>query len=462
VDLVMDKTASGSDSFWRVVPTADFSVVHGVNSPSPTFNLLGTTVAGVVQATRPIVELIGPSRRMPPVVTTADQLLDPSGRIDADWKVSGRSCTIQPGVTLDFGEGFGLRVQHNLIALGTEQDSIRFTGDNWEGVQLFPEAGTRARFAHCVFGGLRNNGAALNYFGGSSSLVTEVRNSTFRNGNNGYAIYAEFGKLEAVGILIDGGQIGIHGADLSQLVLEDFVIRGSSGFGLELFDCPLEEPSSLRKGLVAGNGSTGIQLDDCSGLLDRVSVVDNGSFGLATYGNSVIQLVNCILANPASAYEISVDGSDFISTGYSTVLGGSARCDQSSGGVIQLGIQTLAGDPQLDALYHPLPGSPVIDAGSPLSTPDPDLTVADQGFFFFDQRAPLALSAVDVPEDQGGRLQFTWNASSMDLAEAERDNFYSVWRLDTLFSTSAPPCPWYTPAARSRPRSPRAALHLAA
>jgi hypothetical protein len=77
----------------------------------------------------------------------------------------------------------------------------------------------------------------------------------------------------------------------------------------------------------------------------------------------------------------------------------------------------------------------VIDAGSPLTTPDPDLTIADQGCYFFDQRAPLALSAVDIPEDQGGRLQFTWNASSMDLAQVDRDNFYSVWRLDTLFST---------------------------
>jgi hypothetical protein len=436
VDLVMDKSSSGADTYWRMVPCTLPSVSFGAHNTSPAFNLLNTNTPGQTESRRPIVELIGPSRRMPPVVATAAQLLDPSGRIEADWKVSGRTCTIHPGVTLDFGPDFGLRVSHNLNALGTEQDSIRFTGDQWEGIVSDPVAGTRLRMDHCVIENTRLNGTALLLHGGGTALESELQNLSIRGGNLGVGLDAQFGKVRVDGISVEGYARGIRGMFMEHMTLDHFSSRGNSEIGLQLIYCTLDESSSIRNGLIAGNGNYGLGVTNSDVLLDRVSIVDTGMYAMYTEGPTLAELVNCVLHNPAADYEVFATWGSTTLASYTTITGGEPRCFQTSAGVLLLGTQVFSGDPQLDALYHPLPGSPVIDAGSPLTGLDPDLTVADQGCYFFDQRAPLALSAVDIPEDQGGRLQLVWNASSMDLAQASDQWFYSVWRLDPLFNTN--------------------------
>jgi hypothetical protein len=436
VDLVMDKSTSGADTYWRMVPCTLPSVSFGAHSTAPAFNLLNTNTPGQTESRRPIVELIGPSRRMPPVVASAAQLQDPSGRIDADWKVTGRSCTIQPGVTLNFGPDFGLRVLHNLIALGTDQDSIRFTGENWEGIVADPVAGTRVRMDRCVIDQPRNNGTALLVAGGNTALTCELRNLSIRNGDQGTGIEVLYGNMLLDGITVEGYDRGIRCMFLQHLTLENFVSRGNAEAGVQLLSCTLDGTSRIRNGLVAGNGDYGVSVSITDAILERVTVVDTGGYGLYSAFGNLTELVNCVLYNPLAEYEIF---SSWVSTtvaSYSTVVGGMSRCLQASSGVLVLGTQVLTGDPQLDVTYHPLSGSPVIDAGSPLTDLDPDLTVADQGCYFLDQRAPLVLSAVDVPEDQGGRLQLVWNASSMDLAQASDEWFYSVWRLDPLFNTN--------------------------
>jgi hypothetical protein len=362
--------------------------------------------------------------------------VDPSGRIEADWKVAGQSCTILPGVTLDFAQDFGLIVFDDLFALGTEVDSIRFTGTSWNGVQSALAADERMEIDYCVFENTRGFGTALSILGTTGGERSTVRHTSIRHAPNGNGLFGGFGALDVDGLQVSHCGTGIYIYAMPEGSLRNIVSSNNTGNGLLLESTSWTAPSIVRNGLFTDNGDAGIRTANSTVRLEQVTSANNLEYGLEAGGVGSTHLVNCVLSNPGAIREVIASfGTMVVAAQYSTVQGGAARCAQVGSAVMVLGAQVLTADPQLDALYHPLPGSPVIDAGSPLTAFDPDLTVADQGCYFFDQRAPLALSAVDVPEDQGGRLQLVWNASSMDLAQVDGEWFYSVWRLDTLFST---------------------------
>jgi hypothetical protein len=432
----MDKSSIGGDSFWAVVPAAEPCLRFGLNSASPTFNLLGHSAVVSSHNQRPILKLMGADRTMPPLVASASQLVDPTGRIEADWKVTGQSCTILPGVTLDFAQDFGLIVFDDLFAQGTEEDSIRFTGTSWNGVQSALGADDHMELDYCVVENTRSFVSALSILGTAGGERSTVRHTRIRNALNSQGLFGGFGAVDVDGLHVSQCAIGVYIYAMGAGTLRNVVCTDNADYGLLMESSAWTAPSIVRNSLFTGNGEAGIRLNNSTLRLEQVTSADNVSYGLEAGGQGSAQLVNCVLSNPGATHEVLADsGPMVVAAQYSTVRGGAARCMQAGGAVVVLNSHVLTANPQLDATYHPLPGSPVIDAGSPQTAPDPDLTVADQGCFFFDQRAPLALSAVDIPEDQGGRLQFLWNASSMDLAQASDQWFYSVWRLDTLFNT---------------------------
>jgi len=98
--------------------------------------------------------------------------------------------------------------------------------------------------------------------------------------------------------------------------------------------------------------------------------------------------------------------------------------------------------------------SPCIDSGNPNSAYDPDDTLADMGYIFFDQitnnpgcmddssqnydpdanvnlgciYGPSFISIYDTPEDQGGYVFLNWNANTLDILPNTDILNYSVWR----------------------------------
>jgi predicted outer membrane repeat protein len=117
-------------------------------------------------------------------------------------------------------------------------------------------------------------------------------------------------------------------------------------------------------------------------------------------------IVNSILRNDEPS-EIEILGGS-IQVSYSDVEGG------------WMGMGNIDEDPLFVGGspfdYHLTESSPCIDAGDPGSPPDPDVTRADMGLYFFDQSATLVLTLWVVPDTtyyhRGERPAFTVTAAN--------------------------------------------------
>lgn len=449
VDVVMNKSTTGTDSYWSVVSTSEPCLRYGVANALPSFNLLGQTT-GFAYVNRPLVMLKGAMRLMPATVVNASQLSDPDGKIHADWKVEGRRTTIRPGVTLDFAEGYGLELRDSFRALGTETDSIRFTGENWDGVVSYTLPGTaQVELDYCVVENTRSGTSGISIQGTTADSFT-MSHSEIRDcaGSAGIRLYHVATTLEQVRVVSCNQGIYLFSNDFMSLEAVETAHNSDTGMWFASFALgELGETSRLRRLWIHDN-DVGLQCTFASLQLESSTICDNVDRGLYHWTGEV-ELVNCVMHNPVAPAEIESHSSALTLLGHCVMPGGLARCSQNSSSVVVLGNQVLDTDPLLDAQHRPLPGSPCIDAGSALSGLDPDLTPADIGCFWFDQSAPVATAAVDVPQDQGGRLQLVWNPSSMDLAQANGSWFYSLWRLDTLFSAARSGLPVVTTRAQA-------------
>lgn len=433
VDLVMNKSAAGSASNWSTVVATDLSLRHGVTNTNPSFNLLGQTT-GTGYGRRPMVILDGAMRRMPALVANASQLADPDGRIHADWNVSGRRTTILPGVTLDFAAGYGLYVYHDLQAFGTETDSIRFTGTDWRGVYASIPSGRKVELSHCVIENSTQGGAALAIWGATGGLRNSIRHTSIRNGGTNTGLNLTGGLCDLDQVRIEDCNVGLYVFD-EQGQMENLTLAGND-YGLVLDGLNWDETSWLRRLEVTGSSLYGVSTNSATVRLEHVTVRGNSGVGAGIGSGSTVEWVNSVLHNPTASHELQASGGSITALSHCALMGGLARCSQDATSLVATGVNVLTADPQLGADHRPLAGSPVIDAGNPLAGADPDLTPPDIGCHWFDQSAPVATAAVDVPQDQGGRLQLAWNPSSMDLAQANGSWFYSLWRLDTLFGAA--------------------------
>ena len=160
----------------------------------------------------------------------------------------------------------------------------------------------------------------------------------------------------------------------------------------------------------ATNSGGGIYMLNISPTLDRNTIVDNiSTSGGALYCNNSLPVVmNCIMwgNSPDQIYQVS--GSNVQAT----------FCDieQIWPGIGNIRANPLFADP-VNGDYHltwanfPDPDStrsPCIDAGSPMSPPDPDSTIADMGCYYFDQGAIprptiiLSTDTLNFPETATG------------------------------------------------------------
>jgi len=105
----------------------------------------------------------------------------------------GNTLTINPGVTVHFDGYYQVAVQGRVLAMGTEQDSIRFTAeesDPWHGFRLIdtPASNDSTKFVYSSFTNA-SGGTTSPEYNGSALYVRNfhkvlVQNSSFRNNSN--------------------------------------------------------------------------------------------------------------------------------------------------------------------------------------------------------------------------------------------------------------------------------------
>jgi hypothetical protein len=333
---------------------------------------------------------------------------------------SGTTLTIEAGVMVEWQNDFSsMFVQGQILAIGTEADSIVFTAEDpltgWKGIRFenTPTGNDTSEFVYCTFKFARAHGpypdncggaiAALNfgkiifdhcYFydnkaitaanigGGAIALWTSspvIRNSTFINNRSSA-----------------GGAIICWQESLA--IIENNLFtnnRGVWGGAIYCYDSnPLIDHNLFYENTGTVRGGAIDLWINCSPTIINNTIVDNDSYdiggGISLYEECSPTIRNTILwgntADEGNQVYIWTEGDipDFF---YCDIQGG----QDSIGGVPHTGEykQCIDSIPMFEdplaGNYHLLGSSPCIDAGDPNSPPDPDGSPCDIGAFYFHQ-----------------------------------------------------------------------------
>jgi hypothetical protein len=340
----------------------------------------------------------------------------------------GDSLRIAPGTRLYFRYRKALVVEGQIVAEGTEQDSVVFTrrqtgsfGD-WSGIRL---DGADGHFEYCVieraadgyWGGsvggggvtatssdlemahcfLRLNGAYYLgggiYCGGGTLGLSDCQFFGNREGWQGYggAVYASGPSVTVTGCAFDSNSSGIYCGGPNTYVTRCKFTR--NGQAIQCYEGVYEECVVLEapqytyavhcEGRPTVNRCTirgGIWCEGGNPTITSSIIAFRDNYYQGVYfsgGDSALVEYCCIYGNAGG--NISGNGPPGIGVVALTNANGDS-CDTYYN--IFLDPQfadTAAGD------YHLTLGSPCIDAGDPNLPPDPDATVADMGAFYFNQ-----------------------------------------------------------------------------
>ena len=197
--------------------------------------------------------------------------------------------------------------------------------------------------------------------------------------------------------MVDDG-IDLNGADIT---IEDFIVRDCNDKGISVYGgetninhCLVvetnrdpEDPTVSGIAAKAHEGATTIVNIDHTTIVTTktMGVTDYGiqshnKYGVTT-GTIIWDVTNSIIdaTDPVNVQAPYLESDVYIS--YSDVYGET----WPGTGNINTGPK-FADETSHD--YHLQETSPCIDAGDPAAEPDPDLTITDQGYFWFDQGAP--------------------------------------------------------------------------
>ncbi len=192
----------------------------------------------------------------------------------------GYTLTIEPGVTVKFGQNKALQIDGELIAIGTPQNRIIFTSD-----QSLPTTGYWAKIHfsdYCTDAVVDVNG---NYISGSIMKYCDV----LYGGSLGYGLVhivnsspffsnCTFKFSGSSGIYCQGGSC----------IIDSCVINGCSGYGLSFTNIQTAS-CGLRITIdsIMNNTSGGI---DINGITGSNSIINNGYF----YGNTGKGAINIV------------------------------------------------------------------------------------------------------------------------------------------------------------------------
>ncbi len=442
IDLVVDNTGWGSENTYFLMGSTSTGTALRVRCTSTleTFNYLNATT-GTSISYRPWIKLHGINHEIRRTIYPGE-FTEP---LVADLLVkAGTQLELYHGTQLTFAEGIGMVVQGTLLVNGTPSARVDLGGDAWSGLVFEAESDQDTSFVqHAVIHGVDNTNGDRHgavFVDDQDKLVmrdVEIANCSGTHGG-GVKVYSSGALFERLYIhncssRLYGG--GMYLSNANARVLDSRIEYNQSDLGGALYvfasSCELE------------------------GLVLRQNQANAGVavYSFASYGD---RFVNCTtIGSDTNSTQFMfysnnrttlLEGCLFLrSTGYSVASGiaraAISRCSSPDGTsdfyncTILDGVIAWNGSFDYEKMCALNTSAAIVDAG-PLDMLDADLTRKDIGAGYFDQSAPTVSQLVDVPADQGHQLQLAWEASSMDLAQANDDWFYSVWRLDSLFDVS--------------------------
>jgi hypothetical protein len=361
------------------------------------------------------------------------QTVVPGGNVSGLWTISGSPYLIEgeitipageilfidPGVEVNFQGHYKLIVNGSIEAIGTEADSVVFTAanttDGWHGIRLI-DASSESVLEYCVIKYGNATGSGSDEHGGgvycyhsdlviSHCLFTENRALS----ESGGGIFVQ--SCDEVNITenrIEYNTAG-HGAGMN-IHYTDALIEGNyvchneaigwSGAGISVRGCsPIIHGNVVNDNISVEDSGTGIYADfeahpvitynevaynnfigvfagaDCYPELTNNTIAMNGTWAVEAYGDSHYEGRNNIIwGNGLNFY---LWGGCSVNLTYSDIQDGWP-------GIGNIEEDPLFVDPA-GGDFHLQEGSPCIDAGDPMSPPDPDGTRADMGAYYFHQ-----------------------------------------------------------------------------
>ncbi len=210
----------------------------------------------------------------------------------------GVTLTIEPGVTVQFQGHYKLNVQGQLLAVGTEQDSIRFTADEstgWHGIRFngTPATNDSSKVVHCVLENGIASGSGSDLYGAAMYVHTFdkllVQDSDFRNNTNTCALYGGL-----------GGAVSLYQASIG---IKDCTFRynasGNTAGAIDIhFGAPVIENSDFI-GNTADNSGGAIYIYESSPVFTNCNFLNNESdmMGGAIFTRYSGTFTNCLFAS---------------------------------------------------------------------------------------------------------------------------------------------------------------------
>jgi hypothetical protein len=384
----------------------------------------------------------------------------PEGDIFGTWTLAGspylingtttvpynNTLIIEPGVVVEWLDSYTMKVYGQILALGTESDSIFFTAaDTSAGFRSIRfldtlQGNDTSRFEFCIFryGKVSdpwpdNCGGALgsvNYSkyvidhclfefntalvpnagipgGGAIALWNSspvIRNSIFRNNLSvagGAIICYEGSHPDIVNNIFTENLATVYGGAIICNIGSSPMISGNTfckntaeyGGALDIVDnCSPQVDHNLFYGNIANNygGAISIYLD-CSPNLINNTISNNAA---ADFGGGIAIEVNCfpvirntiLWGNTApDGSQLQINSADCVPDFYYSDLEGGADSIGGSGQPGEL-VGCIDDDPLFEGsdtcYYHLTEGSPCIDAGDPDCIDPIDSTICDMGAFW--------------------------------------------------------------------------------
>ena len=217
---------------------------------------------------------------------------------------SGSTLTIDPGVTVNFQGHYQLTVNGRVLALGTENDTIKFTAQDvstgWHGIRLFnlnTNGMDSSKFIYCLFANGKATGSTEAEKRGGA-IYTEASSSIlFQNClfTNNYAAY-------------DGGAVCLLANSSPDIQYCTFINSTCDFYGGAFY---IDASNPKIKNTLMTNGyatAFGAGVSGWNGAMFRLEncrIVNNTAgavCGLYTASNSAPVIVNCLFSGNQSTY----------------------------------------------------------------------------------------------------------------------------------------------------------------
>lgn len=212
--------------------------------------------------------------------------------------LNGETLTIEPGVIVKFYGNYKLDVQGQLLAVGTQSDSITFTrfkeGDEWHSIRFYGTEATNdsSKLEYCILEHAKYYSGDVRFNGGNALFAKDfdkisIKNSLLQNnyGGRGAGVYCDNANINIVNNTIQNNSTNQYGA------------------GINVYNCsPLIQGNTIQNNYANDNGG-GIYCKLSSSEISSNKIIDNSSYrsGAGVYcSESDVMLSNNLIANNLS------------------------------------------------------------------------------------------------------------------------------------------------------------------